>query len=220
MEWIIDQTLKRAVEETLAALAIKSKASPVVFFARLADVARSNTFLWTETGLRVQERCSRATRVGLAWSRTLVLATVAADLATGYISLREQTRWWPDDARSEDWQLQHRRGTDRVLNTMTALGGALIKAGQFASTRPDLLPAIYVHALSQLQDRMPPHDWPTIEAAITRELGRSPQDVFEEIEHEPVAAASIAQVHRARLHDGRQVAVKVQYPEIAELDCR
>jgi ubiquinone biosynthesis protein len=64
---------------------------------------------------------------------------------------------------------------------------------------------------------MPPRSWSEIEKALTRELGRPPTEVFAEIEREPVAAASIAQVHRARLHDGREVAVKVQYPDIENL---
>ena len=63
----------------------------------------------------------------------------------------------------------------------------------------------------------PPRSWSEVEKAITRELGRRPADVFADIEREPVAAASIAQVHRARLHDGREVAVKVQYPDIENL---
>src|SRR5438128_6454435 len=63
----------------------------------------------------------------------------------------------------------------------------------------------------------PPRSWSEVEKAITRELGRRPQNVFAQIEREPVAAASIAQVHRARLHDGREVAVKVQYPDIENL---
>jgi len=71
--------------------------------------------------------------------------------------------------------------------------------------------------MAPLQDHMPPRSWSEIEKAITRELGRRPQDVFAQIEREPVAAASIGQVHRARLHDGRQVAVKVQYPDITNL---
>ncbi|HEV2582303.1 MAG TPA: AarF/UbiB family protein [Ktedonobacteraceae bacterium] len=104
-----------------------------------------------------------------------------------------------------------------MLETATSLGGVLIKACQFASTRPDLLPTTYIRTLAPLQDRMPPRPWPEIEKVITRELGRSPAGAFAEIEREPVAAASIAQVHHARLHDGREVAVKVQYPDIENL---
>ena len=64
---------------------------------------------------------------------------------------------------------------------------------------------------------MPPRSWKEIEGTITRELGRRPTEVFAQIEREPSAAASIAQVHRARLHDGREVAVKVQYADIENL---
>ena len=152
------------------------------------------------------------------WSpRALVLATVAADVYTGYVALRDRARRRPGLVRPEDWETQHRRAAARVLDTAVSLGGVLIKACQFAATRADLLPAAYVTTLAALQDRMPPHPWLTIEPAIARELGRRPEEVFEFIEPEPVAAASLAQVHRARLRDGRDVALKVQYPEIAGL---
>src|SRR5439155_8840873 len=110
---------------------------------------------------------------------------------------------------------QHRRGAARVLSSAVSLGGTLIKAGQFASVRPDRVPATYAQALAGLQDRVPPQPWSTIQTVIRRELRRSIQEVFAAIEPEPVAAASLAQVHRARLVDGREVAVKVQYPDLA-----
>ena len=218
LEQIAGQAVKRTIEETLAVFSTESVIpNPAVFFTRLSDLARSNSFLWLEASLQVQELYSRIAPAGLEWSRTLVLTTLAADISAGYISLRERARWLPNFVSSRDWELQHQRSANRLLDTSSSLGGALIKAGQFASTRPDLLPPAYIHTLAALQDRMPPHAWPAIEEAITKELGRKPQDVFDWIEQEPVAAASIAQVHRARLRDGCEVAIKIQYPEIANL---
>ncbi len=218
MEQIADQAIRRAIEETQAVFTGESTASNLaMIFARLGDLARSNSFLWLETGLQAQESYSRSAPGGPQWSRTLLLAALAADIFSGYVTLRERERWWPNFVAPRDWELHHQRAANRLLDTATTLGGALIKACQFASTRPDLLPAAYIRTLAPLQDRLPPHTWPLIEEAITQELGRRPQDVFAWIEQEPVAAASIAQVHRAQLRDGRWVAIKIQYPEIADL---
>ena len=116
-----------------------------------------------------------------------------------------------------DWDRQHERSANRVLETAASLGGALLKGCQFASTRPDILPAAYIRRLATLQDRMPPRSWAEIEKAIASELHQRPENIFADIEQEPVAAASIAQVHRARLKDGRAVAVKVQYWDVETL---
>ncbi len=218
MKRIHKQAVKRAIKDTQAVFSSGSEMlNPAVFIARLGDLTRSNSFLWAESGLEVQEHYSRMTQASAEMSRMMVLATVAADIVAGYTSLRERARWLPALVGPKDWKLQHQRGANRVLDTAASLGGALIKACQFASTRPDLLPAVYIHTLTQLQDRLPPHPWSTIKKIIRRELGRRPQEVFDKIEHEPVAAASIAQVHRAWLRDGREVAIKIQYPEIAGL---
>src|SRR6267154_5777789 len=191
--WVLDQTVRRTIEETWAVFTNGSRTpNPALFLARLADLARSNAFLWTEAGLQVQERSTRVVPVGQSLSRSLVLATVAADIFVGYTSLRERAKWVPSLVKPRDWELQHQRSANRVLETAASLGGALIKASQFASTRPDLLPAVYIRTLAPLQDSMPARPWSEVERAITRELGRPPLDIFAHIEQEPVAAASIA----------------------------
>ena len=185
---------------------------------RLGDLSRAQWFLWTGANLAAGERAGRDAPLGRSPSqRALVLGTLAADMYLGYTTLRERGRWLPGTVRQEDWELAHRRGAGRLLDAAEALGGTLIKAGQFASSRPDLLPAAYTEELSSLQDRVPPQPAGIIEAAVARELGRPIEEVFSHFEREPVAAASIAQVHRATLRDGRAVAVKVQYPGIPGL---
>jgi predicted unusual protein kinase regulating ubiquinone biosynthesis (AarF/ABC1/UbiB family) len=220
MPWILDQreVIGRAIEDAQAALTVKGGlCDPLAFIARLGDLTRSTNFLWVDAYFKLLEHYSRVTHVGQERSRELILGTLAADILTSYMVLKERGRWSHHLVQPQDWELQHRRSANRILDTAAALGGTLIKACQFASTRPDILPASYVRALSKLQDRVPPHPWSEMARTIRQELGRSPQEVFEWIDPEPVAAASIAQVHRARLYDGREVAVKVQYSEIGRI---
>ncbi len=94
------------------------------------------------------------------------------------------------------------------------LGPTFIKLGQILSTRPDLLPPSYIDELSKLRDATPPVSWQVIRDVLERELGSDPQDIFLTIDHQPLAAASLAQVHAATLPDGSDVVVKVQRPGI------
>jgi ubiquinone biosynthesis protein len=214
--------VERALTDLGAALATETEPlEPALLLARMGDVVRSNLFLSFEAALEMQERLVRTGAAPTFWPpaarwlpRAMVITAVAADLYAGYVALRSRSTRAPQLVRPRDWQLQHERGAARLLDTAVGLGGTLIKAGQIASVRGDLLPAAYVDQLATLQDRVPPHPWPTIAATIARELGRPLDAVFARLDPQPVAAASLAQVHRGWLRDGRKVAVKVQYPEI------
>ncbi len=103
-----------------------------------------------------------------------------------------------------------------VANTLGAMKGVLMKIGQMASYVDDGLSPGVRRTLSRLQDSVPPMSAELAAGVITEELGRPPEEVFASWDPEPIAAASIGQVHRAITQDGRAVAVKVQYPGIAE----
>jgi predicted unusual protein kinase regulating ubiquinone biosynthesis (AarF/ABC1/UbiB family) len=96
------------------------------------------------------------------------------------------------------------------------LGPTYVKLGQLMSTRADLLPPPYIEALARLQDNVASFDSDEVERIISAELGVRLSRVFPEFDPEPLASASLGQVHRATLRDGRQVAVKVQRPDIRE----
>jgi ubiquinone biosynthesis protein len=112
---------------------------------------------------------------------------------------------------------QHRRSAERAYRVAVRLEGLPIKVCQFIGSRADVLPAEYVAVLSQLQDRVPPRPLATLLPMLATELGRPAADVFAELDPTPLASASLAQVYRGRLRDGREVAVKIQYPDIARI---
>src|SRR2546421_4628030 len=105
---------------------------------------------------------------------------------------------------------------DHLADDLEKLGPTFVKLGQLLSTRVELMPRAYLEALTRLQDKVEPFGFEEVEKIVTAELGVRLSKAFLEFEATPIASASLGQVHRARLRDGRPVAVKVQRPNIRE----
>ncbi|HIK17283.1 MAG TPA: AarF/ABC1/UbiB kinase family protein [Leptolyngbyaceae cyanobacterium M33_DOE_097] len=140
------------------------------------------------------------------WSRTLQiffpLFAFALDI------------WRNRNPRNID-QVQLRQAV-RLREMLTRLGPAFIKVGQALSTRPDLVPPLFLEELTKLQDQLPPFDNETAFRFIQEELGSHPDDIYAELSEHPIAAASLGQVYKGRLKTGEEVAVKVQRPGLAQ----
>lgn len=130
--------------------------------------------------------------------------------------LRDRRRFvvFGSPARRSDEQ--HERRAARLTRTIADLGPTFIKLAQVLAARADILPEPYLSAISTLQDRVPPDPFERIEKVLAAELGKPVDEVFDGFEREPLAAASLGQVHRAMLN-GEKVAVKVLRPDVEQL---
>ncbi|MBN3873746.1 MULTISPECIES: ABC1 kinase family protein [unclassified Nostoc] len=104
-----------------------------------------------------------------------------------------------------------------IRNTLLDLGPTFIKVGQLFSTRADIFPGEYVEELAKLQDKVPAFSYEQVEATIEKELGKKIPELFHNFEPVPLAAASLGQVHKAVLHSGESVVIKVQRPGLKKL---
>lgn len=146
-------------------------------------------------------------------SRAFVLLTLILEAAWIYLLHRLSAR----RGRSVDPEALERRSTRfaaRFVRVATRFRGGLIKLGQVASLRVDVIPEAMTQELVKLQDRVPPHPFAEIAEQIHSELGRAPDALFARIDEHALASASLGQVHRAVDHQGREVAVKVLYPGV------
>ena len=104
-----------------------------------------------------------------------------------------------------------------VRETLLELGPTFIKVGQLFSTRADLFPAEFVEELSKLQDKVPAFSYEQVEAIVEQDLGKNVEELYRSFDPVPLAAASLGQVHKAQLHSGPEVVVKVQRPGLRKL---
>jgi predicted unusual protein kinase regulating ubiquinone biosynthesis (AarF/ABC1/UbiB family) len=123
---------------------------------------------------------------------------------------------WLDRKLGKKDEATQRKRAVQLRDLLTSLGPAFIKIGQAVSTRPDLVPPIYLEELSRLQDQIPPFSNEIAFRCIEETLGAPPSELFVELSENPVAAASLGQVYKGRLKSGESVAVKVQRPGLAE----
>ncbi len=143
---------------------------------------------------------------------------IAAFAKYGFVDLVQKMRlekFLPSSLAEFNEIHRERSIHERLRMAFEELGPTFVKLGQVLSMRSDLLPEAFLEEFKKLQDNVQPLPFPVIREAVERELGRTLNDAYAEFDEAPLAAASIGQVHKAILHSGEKVVVKVQRPEIA-----
>jgi ubiquinone biosynthesis protein len=154
---------------------------------------------------------------GLRGARLSQTSWMLLRLIADYRAFAIYSAFLSDEKRQDFRTRLHARNARRFARTATEQRGAFLKVAQLLSSRADLLPPSWIDALRPLQDAAPAEPFATVRAVVADDLGAPLETLFAHFEEAPLAAASIGQVHRARTLDGREVAVKVQRPGIAEL---
>jgi len=140
--------------------------------------------------------------------------TTSLDIALADTPVGSIRRWFARRVLGDKDDLVDATGPERIVAMLQQLGPTYVKIGQMMASRADILPPVWIEELSKLQSEAEPFGYDDVEIIIFKELGGTPEALYETFDPVPFAAASTAQVHQARLHDGTLVAVKVQRPRI------
>ncbi|HBA71919.1 MAG TPA: ubiquinone biosynthesis protein UbiB [Geobacter sp.] len=151
------------------------------------------------------------------WNIVRVLSKYGFDNALEMLGLADMAAKGRRLFRSGALDLSGYSSAERMRMALEELGPTFVKLGQILSTRPDIIPAAFLTEFEKLQDQVPSISFEELRTQIELEMGASVEDLFEFIDHESLAAASIAQVHRARLKSGEEVVVKVRRPGVVKL---
>lgn len=150
--------------------------------------------------------------------RLVRASRVFGTIFLSYLWAMAWSRLWPTRYDTTDrWRVRHRRNARRMYRGFVRLRGVYIKLGQILSIMGTFLPRSYTEELEGLQDEVPPHSYVTMARAFQRATGKQPTEIFVSFEKQPIAAASLGQVHEARSAAGERLAVKILYPNVADI---
>ncbi|HEY3307948.1 MAG TPA: AarF/ABC1/UbiB kinase family protein [Desulfuromonadaceae bacterium] len=150
-----------------------------------------------------------------SFSRIWTLGSLQAKVTAGYFAYWLRSRFVDADEKQRLKSEAHLAAALELFGTMGYLRGAVMKIGQLLANLPEVVPDEFAEVLSALHFEAPPMHFAMVREVFLDEFGREPEEVFAAFDRQAFAAASLGQVHRARLHSGEEVAVKIQYPGIA-----
>lgn len=150
-----------------------------------------------------------------SFSRIWLLGSLHSKVALGYFACWLRSRFAEAGQRERLMNEAHLDAALQLFATMGYMRGAVMKIGQMLATLPEVVPEEFARVLASLQFQAPPMHYALVREVFLDEFGREPEEIFASFDRRAFAAASLGQVHRARLHSGEEVAVKIQYPDIA-----